>query len=152
MSGTAHWSYPILPFGIVACTFFPTTFLEIAVYRSALTHTSVGNMTNHLLWNCFRDPWKLSRNNGSNSSEKFSACFKVWGNHLDNWAAFFHDGIWYKRTFLLPSTWLRPWWKMVQADKFVLHNTKNCYQSSCWFLKFSGMYIEIEIVMYPITS
>ena len=22
----------ILPFGIVACTFFPTTFLEIAVY------------------------------------------------------------------------------------------------------------------------
>ena len=26
------WSHPILPFGIVACTFFPTTFLEIAVY------------------------------------------------------------------------------------------------------------------------
>ena len=25
-------SYPILPFGIVACTFFPTTFLEMAVY------------------------------------------------------------------------------------------------------------------------
>ena len=25
-------NYPILPFGIVACTFFPTTFLEIAVY------------------------------------------------------------------------------------------------------------------------
>ena len=30
-SGTVYWSYPILPFGIVACTFFPTTFLEIAV-------------------------------------------------------------------------------------------------------------------------
>ena len=27
-----YWSYPILPFGIVACTVFPTTFLEIAVY------------------------------------------------------------------------------------------------------------------------
>ena len=27
-----YWSYPILPFGVVACTFFPTTFLEIAVY------------------------------------------------------------------------------------------------------------------------
>ena len=31
MSGTVNWSYPILPFGIVASTFFPTTFLEIAV-------------------------------------------------------------------------------------------------------------------------
>ena len=27
-----YWAYPILPFGIVACTVFPTTFLEIAVY------------------------------------------------------------------------------------------------------------------------
>ena len=26
---------PILPLGIVACTFFPTTFLEIAVYSVA---------------------------------------------------------------------------------------------------------------------
>ena len=25
--------YPILPFGIVACTSFPTTFLDIAVYK-----------------------------------------------------------------------------------------------------------------------
>ena len=31
VSGTVYWTYPILPFGIVACTFFPTTFLEIAV-------------------------------------------------------------------------------------------------------------------------
>ena len=31
MSGTAYRSNPILPFGTVACTFFPTTFLEIAV-------------------------------------------------------------------------------------------------------------------------
>ena len=35
MSGTVYWSYPILPFGIVVCTFFPTTFLEIAVYWDA---------------------------------------------------------------------------------------------------------------------
>ena len=34
MSGTVYRSYPILPFGIVTCTFSPTTFLEIAVYRS----------------------------------------------------------------------------------------------------------------------
>ena len=26
-------SYPILPSGIVACTVFPTTFVEIAVYE-----------------------------------------------------------------------------------------------------------------------
>ena len=32
VSGTAYCSYPILPFRIIACTFFPTTFLEIAVY------------------------------------------------------------------------------------------------------------------------
>ena len=34
--GTLYWSYPILPFGIVACTLFPTTFLEIAVKISSL--------------------------------------------------------------------------------------------------------------------
>ena len=28
------WSYPILPFGIVACTFFPTTFLEISCHST----------------------------------------------------------------------------------------------------------------------
>ncbi|CAH3196326.1 unnamed protein product [Porites evermanni] len=32
VSGTVYCSYPLLPFGIVTCTFFPTTFLEIAVY------------------------------------------------------------------------------------------------------------------------
>ena len=32
--GTVYWSYPILPFGIVACTFFSTTFLEITVYNN----------------------------------------------------------------------------------------------------------------------
>ena len=30
-SGTVYWSYPTLPFGIVACTVLPITFLEIAV-------------------------------------------------------------------------------------------------------------------------
>ena len=28
---SVYWSYPILPFGIVVCTLFPATFLEIAV-------------------------------------------------------------------------------------------------------------------------
>ena len=32
VSGTVYWSYPILPFGIIACTFFPTIYLKIAVY------------------------------------------------------------------------------------------------------------------------
>ena len=36
VSGTVYWSYPILPFGIVACTLFSTTFLEIAVYKAFL--------------------------------------------------------------------------------------------------------------------
>ena len=29
-------SHTILPFGIVACTFFPTTVLEVAIYQSSL--------------------------------------------------------------------------------------------------------------------
>ena len=33
-AGTVYWSYSILPFGIVACTYFPTTFLKIAVYKT----------------------------------------------------------------------------------------------------------------------
>ena len=32
MSGAVYSSHPMLPFGIVACTFFPTTSLEIAVW------------------------------------------------------------------------------------------------------------------------
>ena len=36
MSATAYWSYPILPYWIVALTFFPTTFLEIAAYEEKL--------------------------------------------------------------------------------------------------------------------
>ena len=35
VSVTVFWSYPILPFGIVACTFFSKTFLEVAVYKFA---------------------------------------------------------------------------------------------------------------------
>ena len=31
VSGTVYWSYPKTPFGIVACTVFLTTFLEITV-------------------------------------------------------------------------------------------------------------------------
>ena len=35
VSGTVYWSYPISPFGIVASTFFPTTFLKRAVYTQS---------------------------------------------------------------------------------------------------------------------
>ena len=38
VSGTVYWSYLILPFRIVACTFFPTTFLETAVKISTNNH------------------------------------------------------------------------------------------------------------------
>ena len=41
VSGTGYWSYPILSFGIVACTFFPTTFLEIAVWPGGV-RTGIG--------------------------------------------------------------------------------------------------------------
>ena len=34
-TGAVYWSYPIVPFGIVACTFLPTTFLKIAVWDFA---------------------------------------------------------------------------------------------------------------------
>ena len=39
---TVYWSYPILPFGIVACTVFPTTFLEIAVYGLQKLNGAIG--------------------------------------------------------------------------------------------------------------
>ena len=42
VSGTVNWSYPILPFGIVACTFFPTIFLEIAVCVFSIESLSHG--------------------------------------------------------------------------------------------------------------
>ena len=42
VSGTVYWSYPILPFGIVACTVFPTTFLEIAVYGLQKLNGAIG--------------------------------------------------------------------------------------------------------------
>ena len=50
-SGTVYRSYPILPFGIVACTFFPTNFLEIAVngdifYRLTCMLMSKNNVNN----------------------------------------------------------------------------------------------------------
>ena len=41
VSGTVYCAYPILPFGIVECTFFPTTFLETAVYQTCTLHSSV---------------------------------------------------------------------------------------------------------------
>ena len=36
MLGTVYRAYSILPFGIVSCTFFPTTFLEIAVCETSV--------------------------------------------------------------------------------------------------------------------
>ena len=41
----SYWSYPyyLLPFRIVACTFFPTTFLEIAVFSAGHLSWSRGS-------------------------------------------------------------------------------------------------------------
>ena len=47
VSGTWYWSYPTSPFGIVVCTFFPTTFLEIAVCHWSLPFRCKSN-TAHL--------------------------------------------------------------------------------------------------------
>ena len=51
--GTVYWTYPILPFGMVACSFFPTTFLEIAVYTQItwqlVKNCWIGKVTN-LKW------------------------------------------------------------------------------------------------------
>ena len=41
-------AYPVLPFGIVACIFYPTTFLEIAVYRYSLSREKKSS-------SCYRD-------------------------------------------------------------------------------------------------
>ena len=48
MSRTVYWSYPILPFGIVACTYFPTTFLKIAVYKT--DHSGPLSKTSMITW------------------------------------------------------------------------------------------------------
>ena len=40
------WSYPTLPFGVVMCTFFPTTFLEIAAVNK-YSHCAKNNI--HLI-------------------------------------------------------------------------------------------------------
>ena len=42
-----YWSYPILPYGIFTCTFFPTTSLEIAVYSKSLSSAKVHWGTSH---------------------------------------------------------------------------------------------------------
>ena len=45
-SRTVYWLYPILPFGIVACTFFPTNFLEVAVNTRSKFHGRVRTKIN----------------------------------------------------------------------------------------------------------
>ena len=97
------------------------------IWSSAVTNTSVCNMTNLWLWNCVRDPWKLSGNNGFYSTRKYSATFKVWVNLSYQKLVFFEggDGTWYAWTFSLPSAWLQlPWWKIVRYFKSGLHSTR----------------------------
>ena len=52
--GTVYWSYPILPFGVVACTFFPTTFLEIAVYSGTSVKQPLAGTLKVATW------WRLA--------------------------------------------------------------------------------------------
>ena len=57
VSGKVHWSYPILPFGIVACTVYSTTILEIAVYTNLstvpMTDPTEGRWKCFLFWLCY---------------------------------------------------------------------------------------------------
>ena len=50
VSETVYWSYPILPFGIVVCTFFPTAFLEIVVYTCKINTNLLDAL---LVWTLF---------------------------------------------------------------------------------------------------
>ena len=85
-SGTVYWWYPILPFGIVACTFFPTTFLEIAVWNTmkkpggeCFQRNWVGGVR-HVSWN----PSPISYQNLWFSlpyfrpNQKFDTLFQIW--------------------------------------------------------------------------
>ena len=42
MSGTVYWSYPILPFGIVACTFFSDNLSRNSCILKRIIHIGLG--------------------------------------------------------------------------------------------------------------
>ena len=61
------WSYPILPFGIVACTAFATTFLEIAIY---------------VCYRVFVDIFSLSLSLNFIVCHYFTCHFKIWNDDV----------------------------------------------------------------------
>ena len=86
------------------------------IWPSAVTNMCDRNMTNLWLWNCFRNPRKLSRINTFYSTGKYSEFFKVWvrlfAMELD-------------ARELFRCTWLQlPWWKIVGCFKSRLHCTR----------------------------
>ena len=62
-----YWSYPILPFGIVACTAFATTFLEIAIY---------------VCYYVFVDIFSLSLSLNFIVCHYFTCHFKIWNDDV----------------------------------------------------------------------
>ena len=65
VSGTVHWLYPILPFGIVPCKFFVTTFLEIVSINGisrALTCFKFNSISISSRSNCWIGHFRVSKN------------------------------------------------------------------------------------------
>ena len=82
-------------------------------------------MTNLLLWNYDRNPWKLSGIDTFYSTRKYSRNLKFELISRKIGLVFLRDGTWYTWTFSLPSTWVQlPWWKIVRCFKSGLHCTR----------------------------
>ena len=117
-----------------------------------ILYTSVRNMTSLLLWNYVCDPWKLSRNNGFNSTTAVGnlahSLVVVISRKIGLlFSAMEHDMRELLRCLERDCSYRDEKWR----ERFVLHAIKNFFQSSWRFLKFSGMYIQIETFMYAIT-
>ena len=78
MSGVVYWVYPILPYGIFACTFFPTTTLEIAVCLYVCSKPLLNLATVLVLRHSFQQGRKILENCSQSKDDKnvglFNAC------------------------------------------------------------------------------
>ena len=106
-----------------------------------ILYTSVCNMTSLLLWNYVCDPWKLSRNNGFNSTTAVGnlahSLVVVISRKIGLlFSAMEHDMRELLRCLERDCSYCDEKWR----ERFVLHAIKNFFQSSWRFLKFSGMY------------
>ena len=77
VSGTVYWSYLILPFGIVACTFFRTIFLEIAVYKNYKIWRGRSTIRYKIYPNLRKRLKKVEKLRRLKSRPIFSECFEL---------------------------------------------------------------------------